>query len=353
MSESGLRRVAKLILAALLFFALGFYCLSSSVVSVSAAEPERAAGDGSLKARLELEADGPFYVGDAIPVALILEGASGIEYQLPEFGSEQLGGLELTAQPRVKREKSKDGWKDKVSYRFTGWQAGEYRIAGLIVNYQDSAGKKGSINLEELRIKISSLLPANLSEAEILADGLKDLKKPVGLPPNYRYVWFFVGGLLVLALLYLLVKRWRSFQNRKNHQVEQDLIIKEPAHQIALRRLEELRGKELLEKGEFKLFYDQLSEIVREYAENRFQIKALEMTTEEFLVGLRNLKLLNPTQKIALAEFLKYSDLVKFAKHQPLREEGERALALIYDLINDTKEQEESDSVEAEKASVK
>lgn len=323
-----------------LYLTLVSFFLALSAASTLAGIPEGAPPDGSIKARLELKETGPFYVGDAIPVNLIVEGVSGIEYSLPELGSKELGGLELAAKDQVKKEAVKGGWKHTAIYRLIGWRAGDYQITGLTINYQDRNGNQGSVALKELSIKITSLLPANLTEEEILADGLKSPKKPVGLPPRYQYFWLLCGGLVLLGIIYLLFKYIKeNYRSKVAAGTEPDAVKLEPAHLIALRRLDGLKQEHLLEAGEYKLFYDRLSEILREYMENRFQFRALEMTTEEFLSNLGNKDFLNLTQKKAVAEFLQYSDLVKFAKHRPLKEDGERALEIIYRLIEETKEE--------------
>lgn len=330
---------SKRIVRYLYLFLVSFF-LSLPAASALAGIPEGASPDGSIKARLELKETGPFYVGDPIPVNLIVEGVSGIEYSLPELGSKELGGLELAAKDQVKKETVKGGWKHTAMYRLIGWRAGDYQITGLTINYQDRNGNQGSVALKELSIRITSLLPVNLTEEEILADGLKNPKKPVGLPPRYHYLWFLGGGLVLLGIIYLLLKYIKEhYRSKVAAGMEPEAEKVEPAHLIALRRLDGLKQDNLLEAGEFKLFYDRLSEIVREYMENRFQFRALEMTTEEFLSNLGNKDFLNLAQKKAVAEFLQYSDLVKFAKHQPLKEDGERALGIIYRLIEETKEE--------------
>lgn len=325
-----------------------YFCLTLALIIISLPPtPSLAEGsspDGPFKAWLELKEKDPFYVGDSIDVDLIMEGVSGTEYTLPELSSKELGGLELAAQGQVRREEFKGGWKHTVSYRLKGWRSGDYQISGVAINYQDQNGAKGSVLLKELTVKITSLLPANLNEEEILADGLKSPKKPVGLPPSYQYLWFLLGGLVLLGIVYWLVKFLKGkYRSKVAAGLGQDLARPEPAHLIALRRLEDLKAECLLEAGEYKLFYDRLSEITREYMENRFKIKALEMTTEEFLISLGNKDFLNQTQKKAVAEFLQYSDLVKFAKHQPIKEDGERALAIIHSLIEETKEEVEDE----------
>ncbi len=333
------QKVVRLLTAAFLF--LSFLL---SAVDTWAVEGELISAGNLLKAHLELKEQGPFYVGDFVPVNLIIEGVPGVEYLLPELEPKQLNGLELAAKDKVKKEEGKEKWKHIVSYRFIGWRAGQFKISGLTINFQEQSGNQGSIKVKDLQIKITSLLPANLSEEEILADGLKSTKKPVGLPPRYQYVWVLLGVFGLFGLVYWLLKYWKSnYRNKVVALEEQGLLSIEPAHLIALRRLDDLRRGQLLEKGEFKLFYDQLSEVAREYLENRFQIKALEMTTEEFLLSLGRMDFLGPAQKNILAEFLQYSDLVKFAKHQPVKEEGEKALTIVYGLIEETKEDVEND----------
>ncbi len=332
--------------AVLLTSALVVLLWPLSAGKVMAAKPDGDSASNLLKARLELKSQGPFYIGDIIPVNLIVEGVSGTEYLLGEFESKQLDGLELAAQDKAKKEEVKGGWRHTIPYSFLGWRAGEYRVSGLTVNFQDRTGKKGSIQVKELQIKITSLLPANLSEEEILADGLKSLKKPVGLPPRYQYFWFLLAGLALLGLIYWSLQYWRSnYRNKTVTIMDQDLIKIEPAHLIALRRLDDLRRQQFLEDGEYKLFYHRLSEIAREYMENRFQIRALEMTTEEFLISLAKMDILNLTQKTAVTDFLQYSDLVKFAKYQPAREEGEKAFSIIHGLIEETKEEVEINDI--------
>ena len=324
--------------------ALILLSLSFPAAGAFAVEQDGLSPDGLVQARLELKEEGPFYVGDSIGVNLIIEGVSGTEYLPPQFGTEELGGLEIAAQDGVKQEEVKGGWKHTLAYRLKGWQAGDFQISGLTINYQDRNGIQGAVALKELPIKITSLLPANLNEEELLAEGLKSLKKPVSLPPRYQYLWVLFGGLVILGIVYgLLQYLKKNYRSKASAEMEQDLVKLEPAHRIALRRLEVLKEEQLLEAGEYKLFYDRLSEIAREYMENRFRIRALEMTTEEFLISIGNQDYLNQAQKKALAEFLQYSDLVKFAKHQPIKEDGARGLAIIYGLIEETKEEVENE----------
>jgi hypothetical protein len=69
------------------------------------------------------------------------------------------------------------------------------------------------------------------------------------------------------------------------------------------------------------------------YLEERFQLRAPDRTTEEFLQDLRRTTALDDTQKTALTGFLEHCDLVKFARFEPsedvLRGLHESALRLV------------------------
>src|SRR5207247_5345081 len=101
--------------------------------------------------------------------------------------------------------------------------------------------------------------------------------------------------------------------------------------------LERLRRRGLVEAGAMKDYYSELSAIVRTYLEQRFEIRAPEMTTEEFLLAsARGGRLVGPHRAL-LGEFLKDSDLVKFARHLPTVADGERAWAAARRFVDETR----------------
>jgi hypothetical protein len=70
-----------------------------------------------------------------------------------------------------------------------------------------------------------------------------------------------------------------------------------------------------------------VSDTVRQYLEERFNFRAPERTTEEFLHELKATDLLLADQKDSLGEFLSVCDMVKFARYEP----GEPELQALYE----------------------
>jgi hypothetical protein len=133
--------------------------------------------------------------------------------------------------------------------------------------------------------------------------------------------WYI--AILSLALLYGL---YRYYQYR----LKSNVIHVEPTPEVIL------LPHRLWEKGEVKEFHVQLTFILREYLENRFNIPALESTSNEII---RDLKLasLSADQMKTVDQILNIADWVKFAKGIP--EENANALALdnTLDLVYATK----------------
>ena len=110
-----------------------------------------------------------------------------------------------------------------------------------------------------------------------------------------------------------------------------------PAWEKAYQQLEALRQENLLDKGLFKEFFTRVADIARHYMENRFDIHAPHMTTEEFLSYLAMSGHLNENQKVALKEFLNSCDMVKFAKYDPTTTEALKNFDCARKLIDETK----------------
>jgi hypothetical protein len=152
-----------------------------------------------------------------------------------------------------------------------------------------------------------------------------DAPKPLIDIPN-GWAWFF-WSLVILALLAALYFGWRWW--RKKPAV---VIPPIPPHVRARRKLEQA----LAMLGEPKPFSILVSGAIREYLEERFDFRAPERTTEEFLHELQNSPLLTRDQKASLAEFLASCDLIKFAKYEPTEMELRGLYQSALRLVNET-----------------
>jgi len=113
-----------------------------------------------------------------------------------------------------------------------------------------------------------------------------------------------------------------------------------PAHELALEELDRLQREGLIVRGIYKEHYFKLSEIFRRYLERRFHFQAVEKTTEEILPEIKNLKGFDEHVKSDAEKFLYNTDLVKFAKHTPGKQQIDQEYQETVDFINKTKEEQ-------------
>ena len=124
-----------------------------------------------------------------------------------------------------------------------------------------------------------------------------------------------LGIALVLALLGWLVVRMGT--RVKAARPPPPLPL---PHLVALRELEELKARGWIERGESEPFFVAISAILRRYVEDRFHVRAPEMTTEEFIAAASESRGLAPEHQQLMRDFLTRCDLVKFARHTPAPE---------------------------------
>ncbi len=161
---------------------------------------------------------------------------------------------------------------------------------------------------------------------------IRDIKGPVGLY-NLTYLYIvlaIIGAIILIALVVNFLKK-----RRKPQEI---LPPPRPAHEIAYEALNEITNRDYLRTGKVREYYFELSDIVRHYIEDRFQMKAPEMTTEEFLATLKYSGVLNKEQKGDMRDFLSHCDMVKFAKYLPDQGEIELSYDSARKLIDGTKE---------------
>ena len=189
--------------------------------------------------------------------------------------------------------------------------------------------------------------PLLLSVGTIPVDttlAIKDIKPPYD--ESYSFLdwikdnmYVVYGTLIAILVIILVIYIIRYFRKVKPPMVFVE-APKIPAHVVAFEKLDKLKKENLWQEGKLKLYHIMLTEIVREYIENRFKIQALEQTTDEILYGFRNVAI-DEESKMKLKKLLILADLVKFAKEQPLPNENEMSLSNAYDFVNGTKKEDE------------
>ncbi len=152
---------------------------------------------------------------------------------------------------------------------------------------------------------------ATSQAAAPVANDIRDIKPPIEILNGWTWLWWMMAALVGLAILFAL---WKWLQKRQANKPAPPPI---PAHVRAKQKLQEA----LVLISQPKPFVIAVSDAARTYLEERFQFRAPERTTEEFLRELAGTDLLAGEQKESLGGFLASCDLVKFAKYEPTETE--------------------------------
>ncbi len=171
---------------------------------------------------------------------------------------------------------------------------------------------------------------ATLSKAHSAAPAvsdIRDIKPPLEISSGLAWLWWTLAAIAVVVLAAFL---WRWCQRRK---VNVPIVPPVPAHVRAQQKL----AAALALLGQPKPFVTAVSDTVRTYLEERFDFRAPERTTEEFLRELSSTSLLVKEQKESLGSFLASCDLVKFAKYEPGEKELRELHGAALRLVEETK----------------
>lgn len=109
-----------------------------------------------------------------------------------------------------------------------------------------------------------------------------------------------------------------------------------PPYEEAMQRLEELKNRKLWQAGQDKEYYTELTDILRNYIDRRFDINAMEMTSSQIISTLRKNKETKAVNE-QLGKILEMADFVKFAKVRPLPDDNEASYQRAVNFVNETR----------------
>lgn len=235
----------------------------------------------------------------------------------PTYEEFLVEGIEIIKQGKL------DTNENIISQNFiiTSWDSGSYYIPPI--SFSENSKTEGLLlNVQTITLK---------EGAE-----LKDIKQPMEAPIGWSDIWPWLVGVLLIALIIFLLKKY-VFNKKEEIKNEKPKVII-PADVIALKELITLEKAKIWQEGKIKEYHSSLSEIVRRYTEERFQFIALELTTEEIISELKSK--VNNEQLASITILLKRADLAKFAKSKPEETENKESMQLAKHFVAQTKQKQ-------------
>lgn len=283
---------------------------------------------GSLKTTLDSTR---MLIGGRMGVTIVLEDAPEVDALVLDMpGKDSIPELELVGKTDWKREGQ--DWTGRIG--LTVFDTGYYILPPFVVS--------GILNGEQVRFESPSLA-INVMGIPLDTAGVKAIKPIIEEPVNWTDFQWIVIALGVLLLFLGLV--WLFRKLKKAPEWVPEVVPPRDAHLIALEKLEKLEADQLWQKDEIKTYYIRLGDILREYFELRFQFPALEMTSAELRLALKDRNELMAYSHQA-EEFFSMADMVKFARGKPDADIHENWMHWVREIVLATRNVPEPDGSE-------
>ena len=244
-------------------------------------------------------------VGDQIAVTVTVTHAPGTEVRWPD--PIDVGPFELLASQAVAPDPSETPLTSRLELTVTAFELGELSIPPIEAQVVDAGGAATTLSTSAAVVSVESVGRDESGE-------IRDIRGPLAIPFDPRTLLPWLAGLAALAGVgYWLYRRYRG---RRRPEQPAAVAPARPAHEVAYESLAALEASGLLELGEIKTYHIRISDIMRVYAEGRFGVDAMEMTTGELAEHLHRVG----AGRGVVADFrglLDRCDLVKFAKFRP------------------------------------
>jgi len=144
--------------------------------------------------------------------------------------------------------------------------------------------------------------------------------------------WLFILLAVLIPLVTLIV--YLILKNRPEKVEVKEIIA---LNIRVLGKLDKIEQEKLWQNNKTKAYYSEVTNVVRQYLSERYQISTFEKTSSEILNQLK-LKPISRDQFVQLERLLRLADLVKFAKTAPTPLENESIIEIAREFINETYE---------------
>ncbi len=253
-------------------------------------------------------------IGDVVTYSITIRHDAGIHVLPPDPKAHFEKGFEYVDQGTSEPKKIEGQQVETFWFKYRADVVGFYNLPQIPIEFtapspdDPSQQLPGLLQAPEAVIEIRSVL---FQEGQ--PNDIKDIKPIIGAGLDWqRYLKWILLGLAALAAVAGFF--WWFMQTKKTSVPKSALVPDLKPYEIALAELDRLQGKRLLESGQFREHYFELSEIFRRYLGTLLSIPALDWTTEEIGEHVSRSGKLDTGVRQTILSLLPATDQVKFAK---------------------------------------
>ncbi len=303
-------------------FAIAVCLLSLAVVPVGAQVTVEAKIDSTR-----------IFIGQQVGLSLEVSADAGKNVEFARFDSLQqiIPGLEVVRSEKTDTQLLNDGKRMVLTKKYvvTSFDSALYYIPPMTVKVDGKEYKSKNLALKVVTFNVDTTKVDSIF-------GFKPEMKPQFSWDDWTpVIWMSVVFLLLLAaLVYVFVRLVTNKPIMRRVRFRQHIA----PHKLAMQKIERIKEDNLVQSGDSKEYYTQLTDTLRQYISQRFGFNAMELTSGEIIGRLEA-----EDDKEALGELkdlFQTADLVKFAKYSTLINENDRNLVAAIEYINQTKQEE-------------
>lgn len=272
-------------------------------------------------------------IADQLSYGAALEGLKeGTVLQLPEYDKNQLTeGVEVVKPWALDTlKKRKDNVVVEASLTITSFDEGEYTLPDIRIARTLPDGSTDTLVFKGKSLTVTTI-PVDTANFTV-----HDIRGQIGYPLTFAevvpYIGAVLGAILLAAIIFFVIRYIRG--KRKAAAAPP-----EPAHIVALRKLDSLRGNKYWAPEKQKLYYSGITDALREYIAARYGFGAMEMTTAEIFKAVKGTEFPD-SYKEPLKDLFETSDFVKFAKMTVDDDYNAKALPLAVRFVTETYQEE-------------
>jgi len=286
------------------------------------------------------------FIGGQIDLKLQLSQPNELELDFPLLTDTVTKAIEIVRFGKLDTLNTENGrLLIEQNYRITSFDSGLHYIPPIV--FEEASQKLN----QTIQTEAMALMVVNPFEEVDPEKGLTDIKKPIETPFHlsemYKYLPWVLGVLLLAGIIVFVIMKFYGNKDTTKIFAKEEPTI--PPHIKALGELDRLKKEKLWQHNRVKEYYSGVTDTLRHYIEGRFQIRAMEQTTDEIMDAFSGVDITDVKSIDNLKQILLTADLVKFAKHEPLPDENDLSMINAYFFVNQTKE-EVMKSLEEEKA---
>lgn len=208
----------------------------------------------------------------------------------------------------------------------SSFEEGIYELPQIVVGRLSEEGVADTLIFEPMRLEVKTM---PVDTATFVPH---DIKGQIRYPLTFAEVFPWAFGAWITALLIILAAGLIILHRRAEDPA---YAHKDPAHIVALRKLDKYRGNKMWAPEKQKLFYSGVTDALREYISSRYGISAMEMTTAQIFDDMKATDAPEALLK-EVRELFDRADFVKFAKYVASEDDNASALPVAVRFVTET-----------------